>query len=315
MRSNSLARAVMASLGVSVVVTLGCGKSSPAPSPSPTRFSVQSIFPTEGSPLGATVARIEGTGFPSGATVTVDGTRVDATVHSANIITLTMPAHASGKVDVTVINSLSQEQANVPGGYLYLGPVIRELLPNIGSTGGGTPMTISVAGMWPVVTVRVDGIVTDFDPAFTADAIYLLTPAHAAGTVEVILTDRYGLTASGVFTYASPATFDFNGDWQGWAHDPAPPPGAVNESARLVLTIRDNTAVSVSCSVCRAGENCSIGSAPSLTLDPPPVVANGEFSFAGSGGVTITGRILSPNAASGSITMPSCGSRQWYAYK
>ena len=62
--------------------------------------------------------------------------------------------------------------------------------------------------------------------------------------------------------------------------------------ARLVLTIRDNIVVSVSC-----------GGASSLTLDPPPVVANGEFSFAGSGGVSITGKILSPNSASGSINM------------
>ena len=64
-----------------------------------------------------------------------------------------------------------------------------------------------------------------------------------------------------------------------------------------------------------AWENCAIVSAPSLTLDPPPVVANGEFSFAGSGGVSITGKILSPNYGSGSINMASCGSRHWWAEK
>jgi hypothetical protein len=70
-----------------------------------------------------------------------------------------------------------------------------------------------------------------------------------------------------------------------------------------VLTIRDNIVVSASCDD------------SSLTLDPPPVVANGEFSFAGSGGVTITGRILSATYASGSLNMPSCGSRQWTAHR
>ena len=55
---------------------------------------------------------------------------------------------------------------------------------------------------------------------------------------------------------------------------------------------------------------------PSPTLDPPPVVANGEFSFAGSGGVSITGKILSPNYASGLINMASCvSSGQWTAGK
>jgi hypothetical protein len=44
-------------------------------------------------------------------------------------------------------------------------------------------------------------------------------------------------------------------------------------------------------------------------------VANGEFSFAGSGGVSITGKILSPIWAIGSIDTPSCGSRHWWASK
>ena len=51
------------------------------------------------------------------------------------------------------------------------------------------------------------------------DALYLSTPAHAAGTVEVIVTNPDGRAASGTFTYASPATFDFNGDWQGLAEN------------------------------------------------------------------------------------------------
>jgi hypothetical protein len=65
--------------------------------------------------------------------------------------------------------------------------------------------------------------------------------------------------------------------------------------------------------VCR-DSICAIGSAPSLTLDPPPVVANGEFSYAGSGG-SITGNILSPTYATGSLNLASCGSRQWTAQK
>ena len=165
MRTSSVARVVMASLGVAVVITLGCGKppSAPSPSPTPTTFSVLSMFPAEGLSGGATVARIAGTGFQSGDTVTVDGSRVDATVLSAYTISLTMPAHAAGKVDVTVISALSQARASVPGGYAYVvttGPVISELLPNIGSTGGGAPITIRGTGFRFGLTVRVDGIVS-----------------------------------------------------------------------------------------------------------------------------------------------------------
>jgi hypothetical protein len=303
----------MASLGVSVVITLGCGKSPGGPSPS-VPFRVWSISPTEGSIVEATVAMIAGTGFQSGDTVTVDGSRVDATVLSATTISLTMPAHAAGIVNVTVIDPLSQAQASVPGGFRYVGPpVISELLPNIGSTGGGTPIVIRGTGrgtMGAVVTVTVDGTIVSIDDDGWPyhEEMWLTMPAHAAGTVEVIVTDRYGQTGSGVFTYASPATFDFNGDWQGVAQGASPAP------AVLGLTIRDNILVSVSCSVCRNGVTCD--SVPSPALDPPPVVANGEFSFAASGGASITGKILSPHYASGSIDIASCVSRgQWTAQK
>jgi hypothetical protein len=306
----------MASLGVSVVITLGCGQSPPWEPPAPTKlwnpvqraFSVHGISPTFGPvtpSAGATVARIAGTGFQSGAIVTVDGSRVDATVLSLFAISLAMPAHAAGTANVTVINPLSQAQASVPGGYTYIGPpVISELLPNIGSTAGGTRMVITGPSLCCMeVTVTVDGIVVrDIESGWPANELYLSTPAHAAGTVNVIVTDGYGQTGSREFTYASPATFDFNGDWEGWAQDLAAPRGSAQEYARFVLTIRDNNVLNVSC-----------GTAPSLTLAPPPVVANGEFSFADSGGGSITGNILSPRSASGSIDMASCGSRRWTA--
>jgi hypothetical protein len=314
--SRSLTRVVTASLGVSLLIMLGCGKSPSEPSPA-APFSVLSISPTEGSSAGGAGVVIGGIGFHAGATVIVDGSRVDATVLNPNAISLEMPAHAAGKVEVTVIDPLRRAQASVPGGYTYVAipippPVISELLPNIGSTGGGTPIFIKGTGFRSGLTVSIGGIVSPFQWMEWGEGVFLSTPAHAAGTAEVIVSNPDGQTGSAWFTYASPATFDFNGDWQGWAHDLAAPPGAAHEFARLGLTIRDNIVVSVSCSLCRPGENCATASHPSVTLDPPPVVANGEFSFAGSGG-SISGKILSPNYASGSINMASCGSRQWWA--
>ena len=261
-----------------------------------------------------TLVRISGTGFQSGDTVTVDGVTVDGSRVEAQApsggssIFLALPAHAAGKVAVTVISALSQTQSSVPGGYTYLGPPAFELLPNIGSTGGGTPVYIT-GSLFYLRTVTVDGIVTPYESDIGGTAIYLSMPAHAAGTVEVLLTDVWGQVGRGEFTYVSPATFDFNGDWEGSAEYFAQELGT-----RLVLTIRDNRAVSVLCLVCR-DPICAIGSAPSETLDPPPVVANGEFSYAGSGGVSITGRITSAVHATGSITTPSCSSRHWWANK
>jgi hypothetical protein len=309
MRSRSLARVVMASLGVSVGITLGCSPSGPAPA---TPFSVLSISPNEGSSGGGTRVVIGGTGFlirgKGGATVTVDGRPVNASPSlDGNTIDLTMPAHATGKVDVTVIGPLGQAQASVPGGYTYVHvplppPVITELSPNIGSTGGGTPMIVKGAGFQVGPTVTIGGIVTPFEYDWSLDVLYLSTPAHAAGTAEVIVTNPDGQSASAGYTYVSPATLDFNGDWQGWAENLA-----AWEFAHLFLTIRNNVVVSVSC-----GQRHDGVGAVSLTLDRPPVVANGGFSFASSGGDSITGTIVSPNSALGSINMASCISNgQW----
>jgi hypothetical protein len=206
-----------------------------------------------------------------GATVTVDGSPVNASPSpDEKTIRFVMAAHAVGKVDVTVTAPLSTVQASVPGGYTYVPlppPVITEVRPNIGSTRGGTPVIITGTEFGFPLTVTIGGIVTRVeDVSIGGEKFYVFTPAHAAGTVEVIVTNPDGRTGSGMFTYASAATFDFNGDWQGSAQDLAD-----SVSSNLVLSIRDNIVVSASCG------------ALSLPLDPPPVVANGEFSFAGSG--------------------------------
>jgi nitrogen regulatory protein PII len=297
MRSSSLARVVVASLGVSVVVTPGCGWLPGGPSPSGL-FSVLSIFPTQGSTAGATTAWISGTGFRSHATVTVDGSRVEATVVDETTISLAMPAHAEGKVDVAVSQS-PQAQTGVPGGYTYafvVPPVISELLPNIGSTGGRTPMTIRGAGFQNGLTVMVGG--RKYQNQYSGDHTLakIFTDAHVAGTVDLIVTNPDGGQASSKFTYASPATFDFNGVWQGIAQDWD---GEV--AAPFVLTIRDNLVVSLSCG------------ASSLTLDPTPVVANGQFRSVYSNGGLIEGSIVSPNFASGYVNLGSCAPAPYWS--
>jgi len=216
-----------------LLASAGCSNEPPtgptppsAPSSLPS-FSVRAISPSRGSSAGVTIARISGAGFQSGATVTVDGSRVDATVLDPNTITLAMPAHPAGKVDVTVFEPLSEAKASVPGGYTYFvvpEPVISELIPNIGSAAGGAPLIIRGPGLAYAVTVTVDGIVTPFVAEW--DDLYLSMPAHQAGTVEVVVTNTDGQMASSVFTYASPGTLDFNGDWQGWAQDLFAPPGS-----------------------------------------------------------------------------------------
>ena len=105
MRSRSLARVVIASLGVSVVITPGCGASPQAHRPSSAIFGAVDLSDRRTDRWSHRRNDRRDRIPQSGDTVTVDGSRVDATVLDATTISLTMPAHAAGKVDVTVIGA------------------------------------------------------------------------------------------------------------------------------------------------------------------------------------------------------------------
>src|SRR5262245_24327802 len=251
MRSNLLARVIVAGLAAAVVVTVGCEKPT-----GPSHFiqTALSLYPNGGASSGGTAAKIQGVGFQSGATVTVDGIRVDATVVDQHNITFVTPPHAAGTVDVALSRAPGVLPITLQSGFTYFAPpVITELLPAIGSTGGGTPMLIRGKGVTSAVKVTVGGIESPFEGNWPEDDLIVSTPAHAAGPVEVIVSDPWGQTAGTVFTYASPATFDLGGDWQGSVEVGVGP----DWGARLLLTIRDNVVTGFSCTKCPIG-GCTI---------------------------------------------------------
>src|SRR6185312_13814542 len=84
--------------------------------PAPT---VTSISPNNGSAAGGTALTITGTGFLSGATVTIGGTAATGVnVVSSTSITAIAPAHAAGATNVVVANSDGQS-ATLTSGYTY----------------------------------------------------------------------------------------------------------------------------------------------------------------------------------------------------
>ena len=99
--------------------TSGQGSGNPAP-------AVSAISPNTGTANGGTAVTVTGTGFLSGATVTIGGTAATGvTVASSTSIKATTPAHAAGATDVVVQNTDNQSGA-LSGGYTYTS-----------STGGG----------------------------------------------------------------------------------------------------------------------------------------------------------------------------------
>jgi len=173
-------------------------------------------------------------------------------------------------------------------------PALAALSPDTGSTGGSTPLKITGSGFQPGAVVFVDGIAMS---AFVLDSrtIYACTPPHDAGKADVVVANPNGLSDSrtGAYSYVSPRTFDFNGDWIGVAGS--------EHQVEVRFTVRDNVLVNVSC-------GCG-----TVAFSPAPEVRDGEFSVARSDGVGISARIVSATEAVGTINLEPCPYTNWIA--
>jgi len=174
-------------------------------------------------------------------------------------------------------------------------PLVTAISPNVGSTSGDTPIVIMGTGFLPGVTATFDRVpvAARFDSRYT-DRIYLATPPHAAGTVDVLVTNAGGQPGrlNAGYTFAVPESFDFNGTWLGFPFDGSDLP--------VEFTIQNNGLLRVSC-------DTSV-----VVFSPPVPVTNGAFSFSHDGS-TMTGKIVSASQSTGAITLAPCKAPLWQA--
>ena len=87
-------------------------------------------------------------------------------------------------------------------------PVLNSITPTSGSTAGGTTVSISGGNIQPGATVRFGGTAATSVNVTSSSNLTLVTPAHAAGAVDVVLTNPDGQTSTlaGAFTYTTPAS-------------------------------------------------------------------------------------------------------------
>ncbi len=181
-------------------VLLNGSGSAPAP-------TVTSVSPNSGSIDGGTAVTITGANFVSGATLTVGGTAAtDVTVVSSTSITATTPAHSAGAANVVVTNSDGQSGA-LSSGYTYgnPAPTVTAVSPNSGPASGGTAVTITGNNFQAGAAVSFGGTAATNVTVATSTSITATTPAEAAGTVNVVVTnsDSQSGTLSNGFTYTS----------------------------------------------------------------------------------------------------------------
>ncbi|MEK7123384.1 MAG: IPT/TIG domain-containing protein, partial [Patescibacteria group bacterium] len=169
--------------------------------PSPT---VTGVNPPSGPIGGNTDVTITGAGFLSGASVTFGGSAATSiSVVSSISITAKTPAHSAGAVDVIVQNTDTQLGTLVNGFSYTAGPVITSVSPDNGKLAGGTNVTITGGNFQNGAAITFDGVPATNVVFVSGTTITATTPAHAAGAVNVTVTnpDTQSHTLTGGYTY------------------------------------------------------------------------------------------------------------------
>ncbi len=182
--------------------------------------SIAAVAPTSGPEAGGTVVTITGSGFVPGATVSFGTAAATAvSVTGSGSLRATAPARSAGSVDVVVANPDGQT-ARMNGVFSYVGsapappppsapvaPTVTAVSPASATTAGGTAVTVTGSGFAAGATVSFDGTPGSNVVVQSATSITTSTPAHAAGSVAVVVTNTDGQSGrlNGGLTYTAPA--------------------------------------------------------------------------------------------------------------
>lgn len=195
-------------MAATALVLSACGGGGDTTSP-PSAPAVTAVSPSSGPSTGGTVITISGSGFQSGATVTVGGTNATnvSVGTGGSSITATTAARASGVVSVVVTNP-DNRAATLANAFTYVAaPVVTSVSPNSGSPAGGTVVAITGTGFVAVPTVTFGGTPATNVAFSSSTSIIATVPARAAGAVAVVVGNPDGQTGTlaGGFTYVTPA--------------------------------------------------------------------------------------------------------------
>jgi hypothetical protein len=161
-----------------------------------------SVSPSSGPTAGGTSVTITGNNLSNASSVTFGGVAGTITANTAGSITVTAPVGTAGNASIVV---------TAPGGttdgltFTYVAtPTIAGVTPTVGSTNGGDTVTITGTGLTTTQQVTFGGVPAAFG-VVDDGTVAAITPANAAGTVDVVVTtDGGSATSVGAFTYQAP---------------------------------------------------------------------------------------------------------------
>jgi hypothetical protein len=160
---------------------------------------VTGISPTQGPTAGGTAVTITGIGFTRTTAVQFDGVQATSfTVNSDTQITAVSPAEPAGTVDVTVTTGGGTSATGAADRFTYVAaPTVTAVSPTSGPTTGGATVTITGTGFTGATAVQFGGVNAASFTVVSDTQISAVTPAHAAGTVDVTVTTGGGTSATG----------------------------------------------------------------------------------------------------------------------
>jgi hypothetical protein len=201
-------------VNVAVTTPIGTGTGVGLYTYTPPPPTVTSVSPNSGHTTGFTPITITGTRFTGVVLVTVGGTAATGVVVvNDTTITALTPAGVAGAANVIVTSPVGASTGGT-GAFTYVtppppvapAPTVTLVAPNNGTTLGGTSVTITGTDFTGATLVAIGGNPATNLIVVNSTTITATTPAHAAGTVDVVVVTPSGPgTGSGLYTYVTPA--------------------------------------------------------------------------------------------------------------
>ncbi len=173
--------------------------------PTPT---VTSILPNTGTTAGGTTVTLTGTNLTGATAVTIGG--IAATnvivVNATTITAITSAGGTAGAASVLVTTPGGTNPANTLFLRTIPTPTVTSILPNTGTTAGGTTVTLTGTNLTGATAVTIGGIAATNVTVVSATTITAITAAGGtAGAASVLVTTPGGTNAANtLFTWTTP---------------------------------------------------------------------------------------------------------------
>ncbi len=167
--------------------------------PGPT---VAGVNPLSGPAAGGTAVTVSGTGFLTGAGVTIGGApATNVNVISDTMITCTTPPGAGGLADVVVTNADGQADTVANAFTFILAPTVTGVNPVSGPAAGGTPIVVSGTGFQTGASVTFEGAAATNVNVISDTMITCTTPA-GVGPADVVVTNPDGQASTDLSAFS-----------------------------------------------------------------------------------------------------------------